>query len=665
MAESKSPRFPVRPRAVSQLTGERLFLEDFLEPFLQGADCGAICIFGERGSGKSTALRYLSDKLPRRTIVELLDDPTPNQVTELAERMVVIYTASAPHPGPHLANAWLAPWGEDEALDYLLSAHKEKCASIMRRLRAGTDRDPLDLPELWTICLDRMAEDEALADVDSALRRHLDRLLSPSIRSRAREICLTKTLDPELKGVDEVQLFGQHGFLGFLMGAGLSADDVRLVRDPRIRRILAAERLVDPSDGSVLLGALEGRLPEQLVSMAGRVLGKHPKACAELEGSIRTQPARQAMGASLLHAAGIGWKPKDSSPMILFREGYFRRAPWAELKLPIADFCKADLSGANLRGASLNGVNFREARLPGANLSESSLLDMEASGADLRGAELCGVAAPRATFRSASLHGTDLTGASLPQARFFGADLTKARFCRADLKGAQFQAELEHVDWLTHANTYSTLLLLAKKNHISILDLPTQPTVFDETDFTGADLQVAHLQFADLRTAKFSGALMMGADLYRSNLEGVEVRGAHFDRARLVHAVLTGSVMPGGSFHSARLGEARLADVDWERADLRDADLRKAIFHLGTSRSGLVFGEPSEGTRNGFYTDEFGDQSFRAPEEIRVANLRGADLRGALIEGTDFYLVDVREARVSPEQEDYLRRCGAILESRV
>ena len=51
--------------------------------------------------------------------------------------------------------------------------------------------------------------------------------------------------------------------------------------------------------------------------------------------------------------------------------------------------------------------------------------------------------------------------------------------------------------------------------------------------------------------------------------------------------------------------------------------------------------------------------------DLSMADLRGADLRGANIEGVDFYLVDLREARYDPEQAEHLRRCGAILESRV
>ena len=55
----------------------------------------------------------------------------------------------------------------------------------------------------------------------------------------------------------------------------------------------------------------------------------------------------------------------------------------------------------------------------------------------------------------------------------------------------------------------------------------------------------------------------------------------------------------------------------------------------------------SEGSRTGFYTDEYDQQWYKAPEEIRKANLRGADLRGAKIEGFDFYLVDLRDANTT------------------
>ena len=127
-------------------------------------------------------------------------------------------------------------------------------------------------------------------------------------------------------------------------------------------------------------------------------------------------------------------------------------------------------------------------------------------------------------------------------------------------------------------------------------------------------------------------------------------------------SLLTGCRMPRARLRGAFLQGARLADIDWEGADLRRANMRNCTFHLGSSRSGLV-GSPiaSEGSRTGFYGDEFDQQSYRPPEEIRKANLCGTDLRDAHLEGTDFYLVDLRGAQYSHEQFEYLRRCGAIL----
>ena len=119
-------------------------------------------------------------------------------------------------------------------------------------------------------------------------------------------------------------------------------------------------------------------------------------------------------------------------------------------------------------------------------------------------------------------------------------------------------------------------------------------------------------------------------------------------------------------FRSREPAEHGLADINWEGASLRGADLRDATFHMGGARSGLVYSPiASEGSRTGFYTDEYEEQHFKSPEEIRKANLCGADLREACIDGVDFYLVDLRNAKYDPDQELYFRRYGAILEARV
>jgi hypothetical protein len=84
---------------------------------------------------------------------------------------------------------------------------------------------------------------------------------------------------------------------------------------------------------------------------------------------------------------------------------------------------------------------------------------------------------------------------------------------------------------------------------------------------------------------------------------------------------------------------------------------------MGSSRSGLVDSPyPSHGTRTGFYTDFYDEIHYRRPEEIRKANLCGADLRGANVRDVDFYLVDLRGAQYDPDQAAHFRRCDAILE---
>jgi uncharacterized protein YjbI with pentapeptide repeats len=128
---------------------------------------------------------------------------------------------------------------------------------------------------------------------------------------------------------------------------------------------------------------------------------------------------------------------------------------------------------------------------------------------------------------------------------------------------------------------------------------------------------------------------------------------------------LTGSVLPRANFQRAKLSGAGLADIHWENADLRDADLRYCSFHMGSTRSGLVGSPyPGHGSKTGFYTDDYHDQGFKRLEEIRKANLCGADLRGARLDGVDFYLVDLRDALLDDDALEQVVRTGGILYDR-
>src|SRR5207302_7921491 len=141
------------------------------------------------------------------------------------------------------------------------------------------------------------------------------------------------------------------------------------------------------------------------------------------------------------------------------------------------------------------------------------------------------------------------------------------------------------------------------------------------------------LRFSD---AQWTGASFRKASLADCDLENVELPGADFRGAHLDDCLMSDSFMPGGDFRGASLRGAGLAGIDWPGASLRNADLSGATFHLGSSRSGLVGSTiPCEGSKTGFYTDDYSDQDYKSPEEIRKANLCGADLRGAKIDDVD------------------------------
>ena len=165
--------------------------------------------------------------------------------------------------------------------------------------------------------------------------------------------------------------------------------------------------------------------------------------------------------------------------------------------------------------------------------------------------------------------------------------------------------------------------------------------------------------------ALWRGATFRGTRLFKCDLEFMELPDADFTGADLNGSLLTGSVIPRGKFSGARLIDTGLSEIDWPEADLRDADFTGASFHLGSSRSGLVGSTiPCEGSKTGFYTDEANEQDFKPPEEIRKACLCGADLRGAKVEGADWYLVDLRGAKYTLDQARWFKRNGAILVSR-
>jgi uncharacterized protein YjbI with pentapeptide repeats len=601
-------RAPVRPRVLSPQSGEALPLEDEVRALLEAGARGLVQITGPVGSGKTTALRHLAAVLLPGAAT-FIDDSPPTTVKSLSSGLV-IYATDEARRGSCPATYQMAPWGEDEWIEYLLAVHRERCGSVVKRLRAAPDRDLLPpLPELWRTVLDEFAADHAVESVRTALCRFVaHELPDPDLRRFIRCECL-ETLPT---------------------GVGWHISEGPL-RHEVVQMVLAAEQIVADLRDRDACPYLERRLPRALVREVAVGAVAVPEALEQLRSIVAGTPAfRHAMAASILHATDTGWVP-DSDPSPRLCGAYLEGAAWPYVRLPKADLREADLNEAYLHEANLEGADANHAQLYQAKLQGADLTEFFAREANLYGADLSRAKAEKAVFEGAILERANLDNAVLRGARFAGANLSGASFVEADLSGAV----LKGAD-ITNA------------------------------DFTSANLEGASLTKLSLRKAILTGARFVRADLRDCDLEYLQLPAAEFDDADLEGAYLTGSWMPEAYFESACLRRAGLADVNWAGACLRCADLTGASFHAGSSRSGLIVSPiASEGSRTGFYTDDSDEQYFKAPEQIRKANLCGADLRGAILKDVDFYLVDLRGALFDPEQEPHLRRCRAILEARV
>ena len=614
-------RARVRPRVYSPESGESVPLEDEIGPILATHDRGAVRVSGPDGSGKSTALTHLARLMPPHLQVTFLDGPDPPALAEASARGLVVFSdSSAPKL---LSDLKLAPWGEDEWIEYLLAGDRSLCAPVMARLaRPGVERDLLEgIPELWRIVLDHMAADESIESPRQALRVEFDRCFTdPDYRKLIEGDCLDALV---MRGKSPSRL------IDCLRRHGPDEALFRLIRHRAVQLLLAADRIADEVARGAGCLVLAGPFPRDLVREAALQLAARPEAmdCLQLL-MIGHDETIQPMAASLLHALRVGWRPGKPAPCL--KGAYLEEASWAGVVLDGADLRDADLSRSDLWGVRLDRARLENAQLSSADLRTASMCAARFHGADLRRARMARARAEGADFESARLDSADLEGAFLDRAILRDADLSDARLTGASLVGAD----------LSRARV-------------------------EGADFSRADLSEAVMSGLKLAGARFEGASFTGVDLSGSDLEGMMLSRADFAGANFSNAMLTGSRMPDANFRGACLRAAGLAEVEWERADLRGADLRGAAFHLGSSRSGLV-GSPiaCEGSRTGFYTDDYNDQDFKSPEEIRKANLREVDLRGAILDGVDFYLVDLRGARLDPKQLDHVRRCGAILESR-
>lgn len=616
----KPARAPVKPRIVSLETGDLLPLDDQIESVLARRQRGPIELLGERGAGKSTALAHLAAALAERDQVVLLDEPDVVEIRRHSQDRLVIFT-SLKHCNLAEQSFYIAEWTHDDVIEYLLSTHPGRCRDVMQRLSHDDLVEKLPgAPSLWRVILDEMANSPHQLDLRQAIVAAVEsQLPNQHLLPLAGQYCLAL-------------LIGRAAFaekiVRTLTKKGMQLQTLRLLGYRPVRSILAARRIVAVLRNQRRNKFPEGQLPRDLVGELVRHADADPATMRAIEKLLDGKQSWQPMAASILHASRNDWKPAGNRYLA---RGYFEGARWADV-----DLAKAKLIGAMLNRASLSGANLERADLRHAYLQRASLL--------------------RANLTKANLANARLADADLSSTRAEDCELRAAELCYANVQFADMTAAtLQHAD-LTGANFLGATLDAA--------DL--RGAVVEGTNFRRVNFQRAILDGVRLRLANLEEADFKSARLFNCDLEFVELPDARFEHADLTGAILTGSVMPRARFRTATLRSTGLADIEWEGADLRGADFAGCSFHMGSSRSGLVGSPyPGHGSRTGFYTDSFEEQHFKAPEEIRKANLCGADLRSAKVFETDFYLVDLRGAKYDADQAAYFRRCDAIVESRV
>jgi uncharacterized protein YjbI with pentapeptide repeats len=598
---------------------EARLAEDVIAELAAELAGGVIEISGPRQRGKSTAVAHLAAVLGDHPRLVFLDEPTPGEL-QLRHDMIAVAAdlpASIKHSTVELK---LAAWGVDELVEYLLATHHDACGSVISRL--GDAARQHWAPPVAMVVLERFVANERANDVATELVAHVrERVERDDAWEALCHFCLTATaMNDTSKIWDAIKHLGNV----------LCPYEVRqLVAHDEVRWPLAVEYAAT----GIMVGDCEGLecvLPEKfLAAVAERCRGNRTARIA-LKRALRSpcETAQHAMAASILFTMEAGWRPKARrrAPWRLDR-GYFRGAQWAGVELQDATLFSADLTEAHLENACFERSKIQGACFDRANLANSNFTRCRGVNASFQGAHLTHAKLRDVTFAFASFFAADLTDASLVRGVFTNADFTDAKLLHAVLMYADLSdAKLEAVD------------------------------------FTNAVLRGAKLVRVDLRTARLIGASLDLTCLREAQLEDISWPEAKLQGADLRGAHLTGSRLPRADLRGAKFDGAKLAEVEWEDADLRRADLRGATFHMGSSRSGLV-GSPiaCEGSKTGFYTDDYEDMHFKHPEEIRKANLCGADLRGARIDDLDFYLVDLRDAKLDEDQLVHVRRCGAIL----
>lgn len=237
--------------------------------------------------------------------------------------------------------------------------------------------------------------------------------------------------------------------------------------------------------------------------------------------------------------------------------------------LRYADFEKANLFGANLKGADLRYANFKGATLSDANLRNANLQGANLKSSHLENSILKNANLQHANLWEAMLDGVNLDDAQLKNATLDHASLIRASLSRSDLSNAtlcyaNMERAMLHAANLYSANLSQTCLNKARLSH----------TCLNKANFSGANLQGANLIKAQLQGSMLYEANLSGADLENANLEGSHIGHADLSSANLKNAILEriwfldvtdleNTTMPNGEILIGKRNPNGLSPKEW------------------------------------------------------------------------------------------------------
>ena len=534
----KPVRAAVRPRFISDATGDALPLEDSVADLFRHFHHGVVEIAGPKGFGKTHALRHLAAVLPEGLNVSFADADEAVKSSSSDTGLVVAVEVDAPPLSNRIARFNLAPWGIDECIEYSLQQHPTFCKSVIQRLLTASDRNLLNgCPELCAITLDQMSAHSSIESVADALKVYFLSTVDYDVGHLPYpDVLLTSdepgTHDKKGKTLPEpVRYVLRHRYFRFLAAALQIAEDMN--RDGRFEnQIRTATRIF--SKRHEVVGLIASSLRDTGEWHMERALQRST-----------THYLLQSLFASVLLHRNRSWRPQVAFPPRL-QGAILNAALWSDIDLREIDLCTADLTNSQLSGALLNESQLRGTDFQSADLSNANLFGVHAEGAIFRDCDLRNVVASKGRFSVADFTNANAQGATFKEARLQEADLRNSCF-----RGAQMQ------------------------------DCDFTEAILHGADLAECDLRCAKLRRTDLRSVNIDAALLSGADLSGSNLEDVNLNGFNFRGALFHHSHLTGATLRRCDLHGARFRSAYLAEVDLSESDLRDASFAGATFHMG------------------------------------------------------------------------------------